>query len=94
MSVERAFKGRWRCLLKRNDSTLDHIISLVAACFTLHNFCIIHDDHVIEDWTVTDHKDIHSISHLDPGTPHYTRNSLKNIRLALVNYVSAVESEM
>ena len=43
--VENAFgrlKGRWRCLLKRNDAQLQHIPHVIAACVTLHNICEIH----------------------------------------------------
>ena len=42
MVVENAFgrlKGRWHCLLKRNDSNLKNVPNIVAACCVLHNLC-------------------------------------------------------
>ena len=51
--VENAFgrlKGRWRCLLKRNDSHLENIPNIVAACVCLHNICEITGDLCEHDW--------------------------------------------
>ena len=51
--TENAFgrlKGRWRCLMKRNDTDLDQIPTLITACVILHNICEIHEDHVNSDW--------------------------------------------
>ena len=42
MVVENTFerlKGRWRCLLKRNDSHVSNVLSIVSACVVLHNIC-------------------------------------------------------
>ncbi len=45
--VEHAYgrlKGRWRCLLTRNNTCLRDLPCLVAACCVLHNICEIRDD--------------------------------------------------
>ena len=51
--VECAFgrlKGRWRCLLKRNDVKLEFMSTLVTACCVLHNICKIHHDNFEQQW--------------------------------------------
>ena len=37
-------KGRWRCLLKRNDITTDDISTQIADCCALHNICEVHKE--------------------------------------------------
>ncbi|KAK7879837.1 hypothetical protein WMY93_033497 [Mugilogobius chulae] len=52
--VENAFgrlKGRWRCLLKRNDSDLELVKSMVLACCALHNLCESHGETYDSAWT-------------------------------------------
>ncbi len=42
MVVKNAFgrlKGRWRILLKRNDTIIQKLPNLVIACCVLHNLC-------------------------------------------------------
>ena len=51
--TENAFgrlKGRWRCLLKQNDTNLDMMPTVVAACTILHNMCEIHTDKFDDQW--------------------------------------------
>ncbi|XP_016418989.1 putative nuclease HARBI1 [Sinocyclocheilus rhinocerous] len=53
--VENAFgrlKGRWRCLLKRNDCNLERVKSMVLTCCVLHNLCETHGEEYREEWCV------------------------------------------
>uniref|UniRef100_A0A3B3T5Q9 DDE Tnp4 domain-containing protein n=1 Tax=Paramormyrops kingsleyae TaxID=1676925 RepID=A0A3B3T5Q9_9TELE len=50
--VEMSFgrlKGRWRCLLKRNDCKLELSKKMVLTCCVLHNICEEHGDNFTED---------------------------------------------
>lgn len=52
MTVERVFgrlKGRWRCLLKRNDTHITFVSRVISACCVLHNFCELHNEHFDEE---------------------------------------------
>ncbi|KAK9979860.1 hypothetical protein ABG768_013268 [Culter alburnus] len=54
--VENAFgrlKGRWRCLLKRNDCSTHKVKSLVIACCVLHNLCEMNGDEFREEWVTS-----------------------------------------
>ncbi|XP_048873947.1 uncharacterized protein zgc:113227 isoform X3 [Brienomyrus brachyistius] len=42
-------KGRWRCLLKRNDCHLELTKKIALSCCVLHNICEEHGDHLLED---------------------------------------------
>ena len=53
MTVENAFgrlKGRWRCLLKRNDTASNKIPKLVTACCVLHNICEKYGESFDDEW--------------------------------------------
>ena len=36
--------------MKRNDTDIDQMPTLVTACVVLHNICEVHGDHVDTDW--------------------------------------------
>ncbi|CAL9693780.1 unnamed protein product [Knipowitschia caucasica] len=51
--VENAFgrlKGRWRCLLKRNDCDVELVKSMAVACCALHNLCETHGEQYQVEW--------------------------------------------
>ncbi|XP_077384014.1 uncharacterized protein LOC144022774 isoform X2 [Festucalex cinctus] len=53
ITVEHAFgrlKGRWRCLLNRNDCQLDKVKSMVITCCVLHNLCEQNGDDFLGEW--------------------------------------------
>ncbi|XP_063773212.1 uncharacterized protein LOC134909835 [Pseudophryne corroboree] len=55
MVVENAFgrlKGRWRCLMKRNDVDINIMPNIVAACCILHNLCEFQREEFLPEWTV------------------------------------------
>ena len=55
MVVEGAFgrlKGRWRSLLKCNDTNVKFLPKYIAACCVLHNICEIHKDTFNDEWMV------------------------------------------
>ena len=50
--TENAFeilKGCWRFLMKRNDTDLDQMPTLVTACVVLHSICEVTGDHIDTD---------------------------------------------
>lgn len=51
--VENAFgrlKGRWRCLMKRNDGDIELVKSMVLTCCALHNLCERHGEDYQHEW--------------------------------------------
>ncbi|XP_070397963.1 uncharacterized protein [Nothobranchius furzeri] len=44
-------KGRWRCLLKRNDCDVSLVRSMILTCCALHNLCESHGEHYDNVWT-------------------------------------------
>ena len=86
--VEHAYgrlKGRWRTLLKRNDTSIHDLPKLVAACCVLHNICEIHGENFNEEWLdgVTDHT-----SESSHSTSASVDNSGQDIQIALMRYFS------
>lgn len=77
-------KGRWRCLLKRNDCKLELSKKIVLACCVLHNICEEHGDYFNEepsDKHVNTQPPVQVLP--DHGSPEGA-----DIRAALMNYFS------
>jgi hypothetical protein len=87
MVVEGAFgrlKGRFRCLLKRNDTTLKYLPSKIVSCCVLHNLCELCNEAFLEDWSTTNTEDNSpAVQDEASETP-----STQDIRNALVQYFS------
>lgn len=86
MVVENAFgrlKMRWRCLSKRLDCSLHHVIDTVAACVILHNLCEANGDSFMEEWRTPISQHIQSIS-----TPHATPTR-EAVRDAIAQFLSS-----
>ena len=87
MVVEGAFgrlKCRFRCLLKRNDTSLEKLPFKIAACCTLHNICEMNGEEFNPEWLLNDvNNNVNIIN--DFHTPNPTAI---NIRKALTNFVS------
>ena len=43
-------KGHWRCLLKRNDTIIEDLPTVISACCVLHNPCEVHRDCFNREW--------------------------------------------
>ena len=93
--VEHAFgrlKGRWRCLLKRNYTTLAYIIMQISACCVLHNLCEMQQEEFLEEWRLPpndnddDDDDDDDNDDVQPGEGG--EQPAANIRNALMNSVS------
>ncbi|XP_026056804.1 putative nuclease HARBI1 [Carassius auratus] len=61
MVVENAFgrlKGRWRCLLKRNDVDINIVSDIVVACCILHNICELRKETYLHEWNTDNQCDV------------------------------------
>ena len=92
MVVENAFgrlKGRWRCLLKRNDSHISNVPYIVGACVVLHNMCEIYGDHCLLEWiqASNSHSQPSMISTQPPPTNNTVNIAARNIRDAIRDFL-------
>lgn len=85
--VEHAFgrlKGRWRCLMKRNDCNIELVKDMVLASCVLHNLCEKHCELFDPEWTVAEPQSF-TAPVLDdmPG---------QDIRNALITYIKSLKN--
>ena len=103
MVVENAFgrlKGRWRCLLKRNDAATEDVPTIISACCVLHNICPstshqiapcvlhniceVHKEQFDETWMEELASGVNASS---PTQNTSTNTNAESIRTALCNYM-------
>ncbi|KAL2089152.1 hypothetical protein ACEWY4_016051 [Coilia grayii] len=88
--VETAFgrlKGRWRCLMKRNDCKLEMVKKMVLTCCVLHNMCEDNGDRCPEDIVDT-------LTHMQPpltALPERGQQEGADVRAALMRHFNANE---
>ncbi len=89
MVVENAFgclKGRWRCLLKRNDAATKDVPTIISACCVLRNICEIHKEQFDETWMEELASGVNASS-LTQNTS--TNSNAESIRTALCNCINS-----
>ena len=89
MVVENAFgrlKGRWRCLLKRNDTATEDVPTIISACCVLHNICEVHKEQFDETWMEELASGVNASS---PTQNTSTNTNAESIRTALCNYMNS-----
>lgn len=90
MVIENAFgrlKGRWRCLLKRNDISTEDIPTVITACCVLHNICEVHRDEFNEEWLEGCTESPLSSATLFQSTSASGNITAESIRSAIRNYI-------
>lgn len=92
MTVERAFgrlKGRWRCLLKQNETHITLVSQVISACCVLHNFCEAHNEEYNEEGNIVEENE-DEMDGVDEGrNPVHARDlQAHDIRNALCTYFS------
>ena len=92
MTVENTFgklKGRWRCLMKRMDVSVNSVPNIAARCVTLHNFCV-NCTMITVTWSwVGTTQNVNSDPREDgPGTNTTSNSSAAVIRDAIAKYLS------
>ena len=84
--VENAFgrlKGRWRCLLKKNESNTMNMPKIISCCVVLHNICEMFGEECPDEWIVPEPPSTDSST---DSTSSHTASSGTEIREALVCY--------
>jgi hypothetical protein len=86
--VENAFgrlKGRFQCISKRIDTSVENSVKIVSACCILHNFCEISNQSFSEDWLQG--IDVNMVK-ISTGRNDFVRIEAEEIRSAIKQYIS------
>ena len=89
MIVEVAFgrlKGRFRCLLKRIDTTLKYLPAKIASCIVLHNLCEMREEVFSEEWLIPEGFDDNSSLASESRASDMEKDAVRN---ALVSALSS-----
>ena len=84
--VEHAYgrlKGRWHCLLKRNDINVHDVPTVVAACCVLHNICETRGENFEDQWM----QDVDNVL-LSGSSTDGIHDDGRDIRQAILSYFS------
>ena len=79
-------EGRWLSLLKRNNVSIDHMTTLIAACCILHNMCEVHKDSFDAQW-LDDEVQVSCRLMSSPSSTTPSSTTAINIRNALCDYI-------
>lgn len=77
--VEHAFgrlKGRWRCLLKRNDSSIELVKDMILTCCVLHNLCEKNREPFMHEWNAPPDQPMSATAPRDDIEGSNVRNAL------------------
>ncbi len=83
--VENAFgrKGRWRCLMKRNDCAVNLVKSMVLTCCALHNLCESHGEVYENAW------DLPPAAETVVAVPRAAEEEGRDVRAGLMRYLNS-----
>ena len=82
--------GRWRRLLKRNDTITEDMPTVISACCVLCNICEMHRDYFNKEWLHNMATGPTQPSALSMPIPTANVSSATAIRQALCDYVNVV----
>ena len=76
---------RWRCLSKRLDCKLEHVVDTVAACVTLHNMCEMIGDSFLDEWRTRQERN--NTSEVHHSTPSSSTPSGGDVRAVVLTII-------
>ena len=82
-------KGRWRCLYKKSECSLDNSALIVMACITLHNLCIEQDDPCNPRWRL----EVNDLCIIRGNDTTYNQHSSNLTRDTVANWLWAIREK-